>query len=171
MSRSRGCAIHRAARWPTILRRVRSWRRCRFGSRALCCSRRAPRWAAALTWWRPPIRWRRDSRWTQQPRLHVEQGSGKAVGVSNDFARDRDRSRMGCSNLANHTAEIEPQLRIELAGELLHSFVVGETRHMQERDAAIAGCEQGARKQRRANPVVLPQLLDAEGRLRLVRRR
>src|SRR5215510_9172041 len=75
------------------------------------------------------------------------------------------------SDLANHTAEIEPQLRIKFAGELLHTLVVGETRHMQERNAAVAGSEQCARKQRRANTVALPRLLNAEGRFRLARDR
>src|SRR5262245_13828310 len=171
MSRSRGCAIHRAAKWPIISQRARSWRSCRFGSRASCCSPRAPRWAAVPTWLRPPIRWRRSSGWTQQPRLHVEQCSGKAMGVGDDFARDRDWSWMCRSDLANRAAEIEPQLRIELAGELLHTFVVGETRHMQKRDAAIAGREQGACEQRGANAVTLPRLFDTEGRFRLARDR
>src|SRR5256885_14713732 len=67
------------------------------------------------------------------------------------------------SDLADHTAEIELQLRIELARELLHTLVVGETRHMQERDAAIAGRQQGASEQRGANAVALPRLFDAEG--------
>src|SRR5262249_519596 len=73
------------------------------------------------------------------------------------------------SDLANHTAEIEPQLRIDLAAELLHTFLLVATRHMKKRDAAIAGREQGTGKERGANAVVLPRLLDAEGCFRLVR--
>ena len=51
--------LHRASRSRNICRRARRFARRRLRCRVSCCSRRAPRSAAAPTWSRRPIRWRR----------------------------------------------------------------------------------------------------------------
>ena len=75
----------------------------------------------------------------------------------------------GGVDLADDAAEIEAELGVELARELLHALVVGQTGHVQEFDAAVARREQRALEQRRADAVALPGLLDREGGFRLAR--
>ena len=74
-------------------------------------------------------------------------------------------------DLADHVAEIEAQLGCEFARELLHAAVVGEAGHVQRLDAAVAGGEQRAVEQRRADAVALPLGFDGEGGLGLARER
>src|SRR5580700_4215779 len=104
----------------------------------------------------------------QQARLHFQHRGCKAVAVGHHLAHDRKRGRARRLDLADDAAEIERQLGVELAGELLHAPVLGETGHVQELDAAVARGEQRAVEQRRADPVALPGLFDAEGGLRLL---
>ena len=56
---------------------------------------------------------------------------------------------------ANGGAEIESELGIKFAGELLHALVSREAGYVQELDAAIACGEQAALKQRRAYAMAL----------------
>ena len=72
-------------------------------------------------------------------------------------------------DLADDAAEIELEVGVELARELLHAPVVAEALHLQRLDAAIAGGQQDALEQHGADAVALPGLLDAEGGLRLAR--
>ena len=74
-------------------------------------------------------------------------------------------------DLADDAAEVEAQLGVELARELLHALIVGEAGHVQRLDAAVARGQQRALEQRRADAVALPGLLDAEGGLGLARER
>src|SRR5262245_17809752 len=67
--------------------------------------------------------------------------------------------------LAHDGAEIEAQLGVELARELLHAAVVGEARHVEELEPAVARGQQRARQQRGADAVALPGMFDAERRL------
>jgi hypothetical protein len=103
----------------------------------------------------------------QQARLEIDIGGGEALTVDHQFLHDRQRGRMGILYLADHRAEIEGELGLELAGELLHALVLHEAAYVQELDAAVARDEQAAFKQRRSDTQALPRLLDAEGGLGL----
>src|SRR5581483_5128632 len=72
-------------------------------------------------------------------------------------------------DFSDHAAEIERQVGFELARELLHALVFGKAMHLQPLDAAVARGEERALEERRADPVALPRLLDAEGGFRLAR--
>src|SRR3977135_4554715 len=72
---------------------------------------------------------------------------------------------MCLSPVSPESAEIEAQLGLELARELLHARIARKARHVHELDAAIARRQQRALEQRRADAVALPRLLDAEGDL------
>src|SRR5215468_8133136 len=102
-----------------------------------------------------------------QARLHVEERGGEAGGVGDQLTHHRERGRMRRLNLSDNGAEIEVQLGIELLRELLHAVVVGQACHVQELEAAVARRQQRAAKQRCADAMALPRLLDAEGRLGL----
>src|SRR5262245_31530812 len=173
MFRWLGCANRRAGRSRTIWRCAPPSARRRSRFRASCCSPRAHRSAAGPTWSRPPIRWRRTpaSYRPEQARLHVEHGRSEAVSVGKYLAHQRERGQPGGGNLAYHAREVEAQLGLVLAGELLHALVVGEARHVQEFDAAVARGEQRALEQHGAYAVALPRLLDGEGGLRLPHQR
>ena len=80
---------------------------------------------------------------------------------------DRQRGRMRVFHRADHRPEIEDQLGLEFAGELLHALVFHEAADLHELDAAVARGEPTAFKQRRADTQALPPLLDAEGDLGL----
>jgi len=61
------------------------------------------------------------SRRPYQPHLGVEHGGRKAVAVGDELAKERQRRRMRRLDLAHDAAEIEAQLGLELARELLHA--------------------------------------------------
>ena len=56
-------------------------------------------------------------------------------------------------HFADDAAEIEGQLGVEFARELLHAPVLGQAGHVQMPKAAVARGEQGAAQQRRADAV------------------
>src|SRR3974390_2871695 len=103
----------------------------------------------------------------EQTRLHVEHCGGEAVPVGNDLAHQRDWRGPRSGDLAHDGAEIEAELGVILARQLLHALVVGKTCHMEELEPAVARSKQGALEQHRADPVTLPRLLDREGGLAL----
>src|SRR4030081_2471369 len=63
------------------------------------------------------------SRRPYQPRLGIEHGGRKAVAVGDELAKERQRRRMRRLDLAHDAAEIEAQLGLELARELLHASI------------------------------------------------
>ena len=89
--------------------------------------------------------------------------------VDRHLLHDRQRRRMRVFHLADHCAEIEGQLGLEFAGELLHAVVFHDAADLQELDTAVARGEQAALEERRADTQTLPWLLDAEGGLGLAR--
>ena len=143
-------------------------------SRASCCSRRAPRSAAAPTWSRRPIRWRRDA---SRHAGFNSRDCTSSIAVAKPWlsattSRISD-SGVGCGAATSPTTLPKSKLssRVELARELLHALVVGEARHVQELDAAVARRQQRAFEQRRADAVALPRLLDRERGFGLARER
>jgi hypothetical protein len=92
------------------------------------------------------------------------------MAVGHEFAHHRQRRRPRRCDFADDAAEIERQLGVELARKLLHALVIGEARHVQQPDAAIARGEQRAAEQRRTDAMALPRLLHAQRRLRLARK-
>ena len=86
-------------------------------------------------------------------------------------SRDCSRRRARRCDLADHAAEVEAQLGGELAREILHAPVVGETGHVEPVDAAVARDEQRALEQRRADAVALPFGFDGEGDFGFARER
>src|ERR1700730_2332631 len=102
------------------------------------------------------------SRRPYQPRLGVEHGGRKAVAVGHELAKERQRRRMRRLTLLLDGAEIEAQLGLELARELLHARIARKARHVHELDAAIARRQQRALEQRRADAVALPRRLHSD---------
>ena len=87
----------------------------------------------------------------QQAGLEIDIGGGEAVTVGHHLLHERQRGRMRVFHRADHRAEIEDQLGLEFAGELLHALVFHEAADLQELDAAVARGEQAAFEQRRAD--------------------
>src|SRR5262249_58190165 len=104
----------------------------------------------------------------EHARVHVEQRRREAVTVGHYLAEYRKRRRMRGLDLADDAAEIEAQLGVELARELLHAPIVGQARHVQQLVAAVARSQQRAREQRGADAEALPRPLDAERGLGLL---
>ena len=68
----------------------------------------------------------------EQPRLCVEDRGGDAVTVGHRLAHQRQGRRARRIDFADHAAEIERQLGVEFARQLLHAPVIGEAIHVQD---------------------------------------
>src|SRR5262245_61209418 len=99
--------------------------------------------------------------------MHVEKRARDTVRIGGCFAHERQRRIAWRVDFADHAAEIEPEIRLELAGELLHALVFDKAMHLQRFDSAIARTEERAFKQDGADTMALPGLFDAEGCLAL----
>src|SRR5690242_5088760 len=95
--------------------------------------------------------------------MHVEKRVRNALRIGGCFAHQRQWRIAWRVDFANHAAEIEPQIGLELAGELLHALIVDKAMHLQSLDPAIARAQKRAFKQDGADTMALPGLLDAEG--------
>src|SRR6266511_5276212 len=65
------------------------------------------------------------------------------------------------------TAGLKAELGVEFPRQLLHAPVLGEAKHMQPLDLAVAGREQHTFEQLRSHAMALPSILDAECCFRL----
>ncbi len=105
---------------------------------------------------------RKRPRGLHQAGLEIDIGRSEAVAVDHQLPHDRERGRIRVFHLPDHRAEVEGELGVEFAGELLHALVFRKAADMQELDSAIARGKQAAFEQRRADAEALPGLLDAE---------
>ena len=100
----------------------------------------------------------------EQSRVCFEHHGGDALAVGDHFAHHRKRGRARRRDFADHAAEIEAEIGIEFARQLLHAAVVCQTIHLQKLDASISGSQQRAGQQLGTDAVTLPVLFDAERR-------
>jgi hypothetical protein len=92
----------------------------------------------------------------QHAGLQIEHGGGEAVAVLDQFLHDGERIGAPGFDFADDAAEVEGELCVEFARELLHAPVVGQASHVQLAIAAITRSQQGPAQQRRADAVALP---------------
>jgi len=84
------------------------------------------------------------------------------MGIGDHLTYQRQQGETRGIDFSDHAAEIELEIGFKLAGQLLHTPVVGETMHAQHFDPTIARAQKRALEQDRANPMTLPRQLDAE---------
>jgi len=76
--------------------------------------------------------------------LRVKHCGRKPVAIGDELSQHGHRGRKRSFDFAHDTAEIEGEFGIELACQLLHAQIVGETRHVHQLYAAVARGKQGA---------------------------
>src|SRR6188472_3421089 len=74
----------------------------------------------------------------EQPGLYVEDDSRDAMGIGDHLTYQRQQGETRGIDFSDHAAEIELEIGFKLAGQLLHTPVVGETMHAQHFDPTIA---------------------------------